>query len=322
MIHIKTKFFIKPKYLNWFIGILAVAVIFFSKYVPQDIRKEVETILSITYAILFLVKCFYLAFESLDKHAFENKIKELEDDKIYKLKYSNIYDNEKLLTKYKKINETILQNIKFIHVIKTKYKFTEGLNFGNYFLIYIIFLCAYDSVEYLKPVGPKVFIVVIIFCIIFCVLILFNEGIKRKDFTSPVIFGQALSIYLLFTLGKNSYIRSYGDEIIGSYFEKIDYRTKYYVNIFPDDESSKNYRLSAEIHVYSEEEEGEPTEDSYGIEHSNTYTTKYITLEKVFWPNEGYLNFNDCQLEIGEKVQCKDQNGMSWNIELTNEKVK
>jgi hypothetical protein len=42
----------------------------------------------------------------------------------------------------------------------------------------------------------------------------------------------------------------------------------------------------------------------------------------VFWPNKGYLDFNDCQLEIGAKVQCNDQKGRSWNIILTNEKVK
>lgn len=318
----KTRYFIKPIYLKWFIGILAVAIIFLSEYIPQDIRKEVEIILSIIYAILFLVECFYLIFKSFDKHDLEKEIRKLEAVKINKLNYSDIYDNEKLLFKYKEAYTRMSDSKPFFHLLKSKEQITEKSNIGNYIMIYIIFRLAYYSIEYLKPAGPNIFIGLMLVCILFCFSIVNWEGIVRKNIYSPVIIGHVLAVYLLFTLGKSTYIKSYGNEELGSYFEKNEYKTQYYVNIFPENESIKNYRLPAEIHVFSQSEEGPPTQDHFGQEYTETYTTKYIILNKVFWPNEGYLYFNDCQLEIGEKILCKDQNGMSWNIELTNEKVK
>ncbi len=126
----------------------------------------------------------------------------------------------------------------------------------------------------------------------------------------------------MFSWGKNSYVRNYGNETIGSYSEKTEYRTRYYVNVFPNDEEGKNYRLPADIHVYNEIEEGETTEDRFGQEHTTTYTTKYIIVEKIYWPNGGFLNFNECKIEIGEKNLCIDQNNRSWFIEITNRKVK
>jgi hypothetical protein len=268
------------------------------------------------------VVCFYFFFETLDKKAIENEIIKLEYEKSKTLEYANNFEKDNLLKKYKNIHETISDNKAFVHVIKSKDQITKDSNFGNYFKICIILLLAYHSVGYLKPIGPNIFIGVVLMCIIFCIRILIWEVIGRDNFTSSIAIGHALIIYMLFICGKNTYISSYGDEILGSYFEKFEYRTQYYVNVFPDGEGSKNYRLPAEIHVYSEEEEGELTEDANGIEQRNTYTIKYIILEKVLWPNEGYLEFNDYQLEVGKKVQCNDQEGESWTIELTNEKVK
>jgi hypothetical protein len=322
MIHFKTNYYLKPKYLNWFIGILAFAYIFISLYIPYSKKQQVELVLAIFYAILFLVVCFYFFFETLDKKAIENEIKKLEYEKSKTLEYTSFFEKEDLLNKYKKVDETILDNTTFVHLIKSKDQITNDSNFGNYFKIFIILLLAYHSVDYLKPLGPNIFIGLVLMCIIFCIRILIWEVIEKDKFTSSIAIGHALIIYMLFICGKNTYITSYGDEILGSYFEKFEYRTQYYVNVFPAGEESKNYRLPAEIHVYSEEEEGEPSVDASGVEHSNTYTIKYIILEKILWPNEGYLEFNDCQLEIGKKVQCNDQEGESWTIELTNEKVK
>jgi hypothetical protein len=322
MIYFKTNYYLKPKYLSWFIGIVAFAYIFISLYFPYSQKQQVEIVLAIFYAILFLVVCFYFFFETLDKKAIENEIIKLEYEKSNTLECNSFFEKEDLLKKYKKAHETLADSATFVHLIKSKDQITKDSNLGNYFKICIILLLAYHSVDYIKPFGPNIFIGVVFMCIIFCIRILIWEVIERDKFTSPIAIGHALVIYMLFIFGKNTYISSYGDEILGSYFEKFEYRTQYYVNVFPDGEESKNYRLPAEIHVYSEEEEGEPTEDAYGIEHSNAYTIKYIVLDKVFWSNEGYLEFNDCQLEVGKKVQCNDQDGESWTIELTNEKVK
>lgn len=322
MIHFKTNYYLKPKYLNWFIGILVFAYFFISLYFPYSKNQQVEIVLALFYTILFLVICFYFFFQILDKNAIENEIRKLEYEKSKTLKYDDSFDKEELLNYYENVILTIYDSKTLVYFIKSKDQITNDSNVGNYFKICIVLFLAYHSVDYLKPFGPIIFIGVIFMCILFCIRILVWEGIERGKFTSPIVIGHALLIYILFICGKNTYINGYGDEILGSYFEKFEYRTQYYVNVFPDAEGSKNYRLPAEIHVYSEEEEGEPTEDAYGIEHSNKYTIKYIILEKVLWPNEDYLEFNDCQLEVGKKVQCNDQDGVSWTVELTNEKVK
>lgn len=322
MTDIKSKYFFRPNILNWTVGILVVADIFLSKYLPQEIRQTVEIILTFIYVILFLWATFYLFFKSFDKWDIENQIEKLEEDKEKKLRYSDTFDKEELLLNYKKVYEEISDKSLFVHFIKTKEEFTNMSNIGNYLMVLLIFFVGQFSFDYLKPVGPTIFLVLILTCIIFCFRILIWEGLERKNFVSPITIGHALAIYLLFAWGKNSYIRSYGDEILGSYFEKSEYKTQYYVNVFPDDEGSKNYRLPADIHVYSETEEGETSEDRFGQEHTESYTTKYIIVDKVFWPNGGYLDFDDCQLEIGDKVLCSDQEGRDWYIELTNEKVR
>lgn len=321
MTYFKTNYYIKPKYLKWIIGVIAAIEISLSKYIPLETKQQAEIIFATTNAILLLSLFFYLIFESFDKPELEIEIRKLEERKRNILKYSNIFDKEQLLKKYKKVYEIISDNKKFVHLIKSNGRITEESNLGNYIMIYIIFLLGYDSVENLKPVGPNIFIVLIFLCILFCITILIWEGIVRKRITSPIIVGHILAIYLLFSFGKSAYIRSYGDEELGSYFEKSEYKTQYYINIFPENESNKKYRLPAKIHVFSQSEEGRPTEDYFGQEHTETYTTKFIILEKVLWPNDGYLYFN-CPIEIGEKTLCKDREGKYWNIELTNEKVR
>jgi len=322
MTYIKSKYFIKPIVLNWTVGILVVADIFISKYIPQEDRQTLETILTFIYIILFLWATFYFFFKSYDEWDIENQIEKLEDEMEKKLKYSDNFDKAELLSKYKKVLVEVSDKTPFIHLRKTKEEFTNMSNIENYLMILLIFFVGQFSFDYLKTAGPTIFIAMILISIIFCLRILVWEGLERKNFTSHITIGHAIAIYLLFAWGKNSYIRSYGDEILGSYFEKPEYKTQYYVNVFPDDKGIKNYRLQAFIHVYSETEEGETSEDRFGQELTESYTTKYIIVDKVFWPNGGYLDFDDCQLEIGDKVLCSDQEGRDWYIELTNEKVR
>jgi hypothetical protein len=322
MTYIKSKYFVRPIVLNWTVGILVVTRIFLSEYIPQEARQTLETILTCIYMILFLLASFYLFFKSLREWDILKQIEELEEEKEIRLKYFDNFDKEKLLLMYKKMHEEISDRNQFIHLIKTKEEFTNMSNIGNYFMVLLVLFVGQFSFDYLKPGGPAIFIVMILVCIIFCIRIIVWEGLERKNFVSAITIGHALAVYLLFAWGKNSYIRSYGDEILGSYFEKSEYKTQYYVNVFPDDEDSKNYRLPADIHVYSETEEGETSEDRFGQEHTETYTNKYIILDKAFWPNGGYLDFHDCQVEIGDKVLCSDQDGRNWYIELTNEKVR
>lgn len=322
MIYFKSKYFLRPIVLHWTAGIVVVADTFLSKYIPQGTQQTVEAILIFFYVVLFLWAIFYLFIKSFDALDIESQIEKLEEEKQKGLKYSGNFDKEELLLKYKKVHGEISDRVLFVHLIKTKEEFTNISNIGNYLIVLLIFFAGQFSFDYLKPVGPIIFILMILASIIFSIRILIWEGLEQKNLYSPIVIGHALVIYLLFAWGKNSYIRSYGDEIIGSYFEKSEYKTRYYVNVFSDDEGIKNYRLPADIYVYSETEEGETSEDRFGQEHTGANITKYIIIEKVFWPKGGYLYFEDCHLEIGDKVLCRDQEGRDWYIELTNEKVR
>ncbi len=328
MIFIRSKFFIRPIVLYWTVGLLVVGDIFFSKYIPHNNRHAVEIILTLIYILLFLWTTFYLLFKSLSKWETENEIEELEEERKESPRRFETFGKENLLLYYKTVQEKFSHNTRFIHILKKKEKLTDKSNIGNYFIILLIFFSSQFSYDYLKPIGSIIFISLASVCILFCIRIIVWEGFGRKNFISPIIIGHALCIYLLFSWGKNSYIRGYGNEVIGSYFEKPEYRTRYYVNIAPVDERNilekpKTYlHLQAEIYVFSEAEEGETSDGYFTSEHTSSNLSKYIIVEKVFSANGGALTFSDCQAEIGEKLLCRDTSGNLWHIELTKEKVK
>lgn len=321
MTHIKSKLFVRPRVLYWTVGMLTIADFFLSNYIPKEVRQTIETILTCVYFFLLIWATFYLFFKTFDETGVETLIEGLELEKEKVLKESDSFDNDEMLLMYKSVNKEFTASAPFIHLIKTKEEVTNISNLENYFMVLLIFFVSQFSFEYLKPAWSIIFIVLILTCILLCFRVLIWEGVERKNFFSPIIIGHVLIICMLFVWGKNSYIRSYGDEILGSYLEKFEYKTQYYVKVFPNTVDSKSYVLPADIHVYTESEEGETMEDRFGQEHTETYTTKYIILDKVFWPNGGYLVFDDCQLEMGNQVSCSDQEGIEWYIELTNEKV-
>lgn len=87
------------------------------------------------------------------------------------------------------------------------------------------------------------------------------------------------------------------------YSEKgsIDDSKQYYVNLFPEEDSQKNYRVPALISL---EEDG-------------------FYLLDVYWSNGGSTSFYDNynNLILGEKVLMNDDKGEDWYVELTNEMV-
>lgn len=77
---------------------------------------------------------------------------------------------------------------------------------------------------------------------------------------------------------------------------------EYYVNLFPAEDSQKNYRVPGLI--YKEE---------------NGYN-----LAIVYWSNGGETTFDGewRTVVLGEKVKLKDDEGKEWYVELTKTKVK
>ncbi|MHB8065804.1 MAG: hypothetical protein ACYDG2_24840 [Ruminiclostridium sp.] len=128
------------------------------------------------------------------------------------------------------------------------------------------------------------------------------------------------SLYIGYYTMKNYW----GTTTIGSFFEKNYYTTQYYVNLFPDKNNAKNYRVKADIISDIIEWDGTDNE-----ENSFTNSKRVYWLKKVYFNNSGYITFDkvienaddDSGLEVDEKVHLIDDKGEEWWAELTKEKV-
>lgn len=76
-----------------------------------------------------------------------------------------------------------------------------------------------------------------------------------------------------------------GNTQIGSIFEKHNYQEKYYVYVTENTKQSKRYKIPADI---------------YRIRGSVGDYTYFV--QKIYWPNGGYIDFTDNDNIIGEKV--------------------
>lgn len=87
----------------------------------------------------------------------------------------------------------------------------------------------------------------------------------------------------------------------GALLERASYDAKVYVLVFPDNKSSKNYYLPAEI------------------SRNNGYS-----LDTLYWPNGGTTDFTDsnCVLYLNLKASCGDGNDNDYEIELTSNLAK
>jgi hypothetical protein len=102
-------------------------------------------------------------------------------------------------------------------------------------------------------------------------------------------------------------------EKIGGIFEKSEYTTNYYINLFPENSETKNYLVKAQIHVFTEEYDENTSERVY-------------RLQEAYFPNGGKITFYDYgdseSLSLNEKVYLKDDSGRYWDIVLTPQKCK
>jgi hypothetical protein len=113
----------------------------------------------------------------------------------------------------------------------------------------------------------------------------------------------------------------YKEEKIGSIFEKTEYRTQYYVNLFPEDSNSKNYRVKADIYSVL---------NSYSYtdgDSERTVSNREYYITRAYFTNGGSISFEDSvgsgdSLIVGKKEYLVDDDKGEWYVELTNEKVK
>ncbi len=116
----------------------------------------------------------------------------------------------------------------------------------------------------------------------------------------------------------------YSNTQIGSLFERSNYKEKYWVNLFPNENNDKNYRVPADIIAtfYTSENE---CENNFGVNEPCEQSERLYLISKAYFNNGGYITFDDTEesesLKINEKVLITDVDGKEWWIELTDKKV-
>lgn len=190
---------------------------------------------------------------------------------------------------------------------------TSKDNMGNYLQIW--FLLFITSLDKIHPFGTISYLTVSLSLLLFCIWAITKDALRNRALVTGIIMGHAILGYCMYSWSKGTYVLHYGDEIIGSFWEKPNYKTKYLVKLYKGD-SDQFYTLPAQLHVFSE-----TFEDDYGDSYQ-TWTEKFILVETVYFNNGEYLTFDDCNLNEGGRVFCIDQNDNEWYIELTKEKIK
>jgi len=109
----------------------------------------------------------------------------------------------------------------------------------------------------------------------------------------------------------------FGNKIPGSFFERrTNYKGMFYVNLFPDGQKVKSYRVPAMV-AASYEVVGDEMDGDHEVH--DVYDRVY-KIQFAIMPNSGKVSFNDPYeaLKLGEIVTMVDDDKRYWGIELTN----
>jgi hypothetical protein len=78
------------------------------------------------------------------------------------------------------------------------------------------------------------------------------------------------------------------------------------INLYPYNAKAKNYRLKADMYIYTKPDGLFGTKTQYDI-------------EKVYWPNGGYTEFEHCTVIPEDSInECFEENGKDWMVEIHN----
>ena len=107
----------------------------------------------------------------------------------------------------------------------------------------------------------------------------------------------------------------FGTKVPGSFFERDIYDGMFYVNLFPNAQKVKSYRVPAKIvaSIESSPDYGD------GEDYYREYKIEFATM-----PNGGKVTFFDSNepLYIGQMVIMFDDKQRYWGVELTKRKAK
>lgn len=184
-----------------------------------------------------------------------------------------------------------------------------------------LFIICHLSVINSNHFIASIFIIILTFSLIYYVFQFVNDLIEKVPFSNPIFQIKIIMLFTTLILSRSTIVNFWGKEEFNSYIEKPHYSARYYVNLFENEKSSKNYRLEADVIVTSEKYYSDEPGKRVGIPIFIFSPKKIIYLNKVYWPNGGFLIFDDTHLKVGQRVYGADQNGKEWYIELTNQKV-
>lgn len=313
--YFKTRFFIKPSFIHA-IALFAMVIDFVISLIPhekvfllsENTLSYVNIGLSLTYFCSILFFLFFLFFDSYE-------IENLS---------SSYYDNPNLTKNYSvNIARAIVDeksfSYGFIHVQKKKDDVISEANFLNYTFILPLMFAWQSTFFFLSLEWSFLFYFIVIISLVLIFIVIIGEFISKKKFDKKggIIIGHLLIGYYFFYLGKNVYVRTYGNEIIGSYWEKSEYRTKYYVILY---NGSKEFKLPAQLYVKNSIETDVSSEGVLSTENTVYSNNRQIILEKVFLNARTILLFSDCDMNFEEVNFCWDQYGREWEVKLLNEK--
>lgn len=311
---------------------MVLAFINTSRIHDSQIFKMISLFL---YSFLLIWSIFYLFFDPID----ETRLLKLKDNPSNHQVYAGVPENKitALHNFYQSIYDSVVKKGKTVYQLKFYEQIISPDNWGNYLKIFFLLFAGGKIFNSVLPVSFIFYELIVLLSLIGCVYVALKQffiGFRNNQLNdlgashsalSFIVIGHLILAYLLFAWAKNSISRNYGEERLGSFFEKPEYKTQYYVLIFPDNSISKNYKLVADIEVSSEIDSYEDDDGSgigvFAYPITRSYSHRLINIDKVYLPNGGYLTFDDCELEKNAKAYCTDQDGRQWTIELTPEKV-
>ena len=110
-------------------------------------------------------------------------------------------------------------------------------------------------------------------------------------------------------------IGRFGNDQVGSFFERDNYESKYYVNVFINEKNAKNYRLGADI---------EKIKECIPVGRDESECTSTYFVRQIYWLNGGFFTFdeNECIIDSVQKHLCfPDQQNEGIYVEPTLQKV-
>ena len=314
--------FTSPIYLRssllYFTSVVII-LIDFAKYRISIISDSnfLTNNLTASYFIIIIWSLFYTIFEKQKIEEINivieelNKLKSESKDLFLKGFY------EKLIKHY-----SIYENIKstsnafFSRTIEDLGSFRNSTNIIFSFIL--IYISRMHFISENNAIGLT-HNLIIIFLIIIISRIIYWEVKHNETRRIKTFIGSILLFIMMFSTLKFSLINNFGNEEIGTWFEKPSYNAFYNAEITNEINGSiYNYNSIASLNVFYDETEIFQEEDNYGVNHWKFDNNRVVIIDSIKISSNNWIRFNNCKVTLDEieNCHCKDFLGKNWNITI------